>query len=38
MWAKKAGEKEEWTYVSDQLSEHKPTVEGILPEEIFTYR
>jgi hypothetical protein len=38
MWAKKAGEKEEWTFVSDQLSEHKPSVEGINPDDIMSYK
>jgi hypothetical protein len=38
MWAKKAGEKEEWTYVTDQLLDHKPTVEGINSEDIMSYR
>lgn len=38
MWAKKAGDKEEWTYVSDQLIDHKPTVEGINPEDIMSYK
>lgn len=38
MWAKKAGEKEEWTFVSDQLIDHKPTVDGINPDDIMSYK
>lgn len=38
MFAKKAGDKEEWTYVSDQLTETKPSVEGINADDIMSYR
>jgi hypothetical protein len=38
MFAKKAGDKEEWTYVSDQLSETKPSIEGIDAKEIMSFK
>ena len=38
MFAKKPTDKEEWTYVSDQLLEVKPTVEGINADDIMSYK
>jgi hypothetical protein len=38
MFAKKPTDKEDWTYVFDQLTETKPAVEGIDPAAIMSYR
>ena len=37
MFAKKPTDKEDWTYVYDQLSEKKPVVEGIDPDSIMSF-
>lgn len=36
--SKKPGMPEEWTLVSDQLLDTKPELEGIAPQDIFTFR
>ncbi len=38
MFAKKPTDKEDWTYVYDQLTETKPVVEGIESSAIMSYK